>query len=64
MGKPTCICGEAMTFLMDNKRYAIWECKKNDCGRLLLQPKHNEMTWGHNLQLAEFWYVPEPKERR
>ena len=36
MEKPTCFCQGIMTFLMDNKVSAIWEC--HSCGRLLLKP--------------------------
>ena len=62
MDKPTCLCGEEMTFLMDNKVKVIWECP--NCGRLLLRPYNAD--W-------QVWYVPEaglkegwdkPKERR
>ena len=62
MDKPTCLCGEEMTFLMDNKRHVIWECQ--NCGRLLLRPNYAD---------CQRWYFPEeglkegwdkPKERR
>jgi len=61
MEKPTCLCGEPMTFLMDNKRKTMWECQ--NCGRLLLRPSYAD--W-------QRWYFPEaglkegwdkPKER-
>ena len=49
MEKPTCLCGETMTFLMDNKRQVIWQCQK--CHKLLLQPYNGE--W-------QRWYEPVP----
>lgn len=52
MDKPTCLCGEVMTFLMDNKRHVIWKCQ--NCGRLLLRRK--DSPW-------QTWYVPEAKLR-
>ena len=63
MEKPTCLCGETMTFLMDNKKEVIWECQ--NCGRLVLRPP-NDADW-------QRWYFPEaglkegwdkPKTRR
>ncbi len=48
MDKPTCLCGKEMTFLMDNKKQAIWECP--NCGRLVLRPKYAD--W-------QRWYSPE-----
>jgi len=61
MDKPTCLCGETMDFVMDNKRAELWECQ--NCYRLLVRRKES----GH-----QSWYVPEaelkepykPKERR
>lgn len=37
MEKPTCLCGQEMTFLADNKRREIFQCE--NCGRLQLQAK-------------------------
>ncbi len=59
----TCLCGETMSFLMNNKRRIIWECP--NCGRLLLRPSDDD-DW-------QRWYYPEavllegwdkPKEER
>ncbi|MDP2730159.1 MAG: hypothetical protein Q8O55_06735 [Dehalococcoidales bacterium] len=48
MDKPACLCEGKMTFLMDNKRSAIWECE--NCGRLLLNPYHAD---------GQRWYFPQ-----
>ena len=43
-----CICGEDLTFLMDNKVRSLWQGTR--CGRLLLRDKDSSQ---------ETWYVPE-----
>jgi len=50
--KPTCLCGEEMVFLMDNKKHVIWECQS--CYRLLLQRKYS----GY-----QSWYLPEASSK-
>ena len=50
LNKPTCICREEMTFLMDNKKSEIWQCQS--CHRILLRSK---------VSIAQVWYVPEAR---
>ena len=52
MNRPTCLCGEVMTHLMDNEKHTILEC--SNCGRLLLVPKHAD--W-------QRWFIPELDSR-